>query len=68
MQKIWLSPKLYRLLPVAYLFSGLLMITKFGEEPLGIISGAMLCAAAILIWALRAHGSRGTITDRQKEQ
>jgi len=53
MQKIWLPPKLYQLLPLAYLVAGLLMFAKFGDEPLGLLSGAMLCAAAVLVWGLR---------------
>jgi drug/metabolite transporter (DMT)-like permease len=56
MLKIWLPPTLYRLLPLAYLFSGVLMIAKFGDKPMGLLSGSMLCAAAVLIWALRAYG------------
>ena len=53
MQKIWLPPKLSQLLPLAYLLSGLLMFAKFGDEPLGLLSGSMLCGAAILVWGLR---------------
>jgi drug/metabolite transporter (DMT)-like permease len=56
MQKIWLPPRLYQLLPLVYLLSGLLMLAKFGDEPLGRISGLLLCAAAVLVWALRVHG------------
>jgi drug/metabolite transporter (DMT)-like permease len=65
MQKIWLSPRLYQLLPAAYLFSGLLMLIKFGDDPLGVISGLMLCAAAILVWALRVHGSKNATARKQ---
>jgi hypothetical protein len=32
------------------------MLAKFGDEPLGRISGLLLCAAAVLVWALRVHG------------
>ena len=53
MQKIWLPPKLYQLLPLAYLLSGLLMFAKFGDEPMGLLSGSMLCGAAVLVWGLR---------------
>ena len=53
MQKIWLHPKLYQFLPLAYLLSGLLMFAKFGNEPLGLLSGSMLCGAAALVWGLR---------------
>ena len=61
MRKIWLPPRLYRFLPLAYLLSGLLMLTKFGDDPLGLLSGSMLCAAAVLVWALRVHqGSKTT--------
>ena len=55
MLKVWLSPRLYRLLPFVYLISGLLMLARFGDEPVGFLSGLMLCAAAILIWVLRVH-------------
>ena len=53
MQKRWLPPKLDQLLPLAYLLSGLLMFAKFGDEPLGLLSGSMLCGAAVLVWGLR---------------
>ena len=56
MQKIWLPPRLYQLLPLVYLLSGLLMLARFGDEPMGRLSGALLCAAAVLVWALRFHG------------
>jgi len=55
MRKIWLPQRLYQFLPLAYLLSGSLMLAKFGDEPLGFLSGSMLCAAAVLVWALRAH-------------
>ena len=57
MRKIWLSPRLYQLLPFAYLLSGLLMLAKFADEPMGLLSGLMLCAAAVLVWVLRINGS-----------
>ena len=57
MQKIWLPPTLYQLLPLAYLLSGLLMFAKFGDEPLGLLSGSMLCGAAALVWGLRILAS-----------
>jgi hypothetical protein len=57
MQKIWLPPRLYQLLPLAYLLSGLLMFAKFGDEPLGLLSGSMLCGAAALVWGLRILAS-----------
>ena len=60
MRKIWLPPRLYQLLPLAYLISGSLMLAKFGDEPLGLIGGSMLCAAAVLVWALRAYGGSKT--------
>jgi hypothetical protein len=65
MRKIWLPPRLYRFLPLAYLLSGLLMLTKFGDDPLGLLSGSMLCAAAVLVWALRVH--RGSKTTARKQ-
>ena len=60
MLKIWLHPRLYQLLPCVYLLSGLLMLAKFGDEPPGLLSGSMLCVAAVLIWVLRAHGGSET--------
>ncbi len=60
MRKIWLPPRLFQLLPLVYLFSGLLMLAKFGDEPLGLLSGSMLCAAAVLVWVLRVHGGSKT--------
>lgn len=62
MQKLWLPAALYRLLPLGYLVSGLLMLAIFGDEPLGRLSGLLLCAAAALVWALRAHVRRGATT------
>jgi len=65
MRKIWLPPRLFQLLPLVYLFSGLLMLAKFGDDPLGRISGLLLCAAAVLVWALRVHGgSKATARKR----
>ena len=65
MRKVWLPPRLYQLLPIAYLLLGLLMFAKFGDEPLGLISESMLCAAAILVWVLRVHGgSKTTVRKR----
>lgn len=57
MLKIWLPPRLYQLLPLAYLLAGILMLAKFSDTPLGMLSGSMLCAAAILIWALRIYSN-----------
>ena len=57
MWKIWLPPRLYQFLPLAYFISGSLMLAKFGDEPLGLLGGLMLCAAAVLVWALRVHGA-----------
>ena len=58
MLKIWLPPRLYQLLPLAYFLAGILMLAKFSDTSLGVLSGSMLCAAAILIWALRIHASQ----------
>jgi hypothetical protein len=41
------------------------MLAKFGHEPLGLISGSMLCAAAVLIWALRVSESNKTSVRKQ---
>jgi drug/metabolite transporter (DMT)-like permease len=68
MQKIWLSPRLYQLLPVAYILSGFLLLTNFGDDPLGLISGSMLCVAAILIWALRIHAASKATARKQEER
>jgi len=65
MLKIWLPPKLYRFLPLAYLLAGSLLLAKFAHEPLGLISGSMLCAAAVLIWALRVSASNKTSVRKQ---
>ena len=65
MRKIWLPPRLYQLLPLAYLLSGSLMLAKFGDDPLGLLSGSMLCAAAVLVWALRVH--RGSKANARKQ-
>ncbi len=67
MHKIWLPPRLYRLLPFVYLLSGLLMLATFGDEPLGRLSGLLLCAAAILIWALRVY-ARGKTEARERHR
>ena len=53
MLKLWLPKPLYQLLPLAYLLFGLLMLARFGDDPAGLLSGLMLCAASILIWILR---------------
>jgi len=60
MRKIWLPPRLYQRLPLVYLLSGLLMLVKFGDEPLGLLSGSILCAAAVLVWVLRVYGGSET--------
>jgi hypothetical protein len=65
MRIIWLSPRLYQLLPLAYLVSGSLMLAKFGDEPMGLIGGTMLCAAAVLVWALRVHERSKTTARKQ---
>ena len=65
MRKLWLSPRLYQLLPLVYLLSGLLMFAKFSDEPLGLLSGSMLCAAAVLVWFLRGPGGSET-TSRKR--
>ena len=65
MRKMWLPTRLYQLLPLAYLLSGLLMLAKLGHKPLGLLSGTMLCAAAVLIWGLRIHGASKTTARKQ---
>ena len=56
MLKIWLPPGLYRLLPLGYLFFGFLMLMRFSDDPLGRLSGILLCAAGALVLALRLIG------------
>jgi hypothetical protein len=58
MLKIWFPSGLYRVLPLAYLLAGLLMLARFGDEPLGLLSGLMLCAAAVLVWVLRRYSAK----------
>ena len=41
------------------------MLAKFGDEPLGLLSGSMLCAAAVLVWALRVHRGSKSIARKQ---
>jgi hypothetical protein len=62
MRKMWLPLWLYQLLPVIYLLSGLLMLANFGSEPLGLVSGSMLCAAGLLILVLRIYGANKAST------
>lgn len=56
MLRIWLSPRLYQLLPFAYLFFGIFMLARFGDDPLGRLSGVLLCAAGVLVLLLRLVG------------
>jgi len=58
MQKIWLPSWLYQLLPLVQLLAGLLLLAIFGDDPLGRLGGLLLCAAAALVWALRARGRK----------
>jgi len=44
----------------------LLMFAKFGNEPLGLLSGSMLCGAAALVWGLRIL-TRNTPDDRRRD-
>jgi hypothetical protein len=65
MWKIWFPPRLYRFLPLVYLLSGSLMLARFGDEPLGLLSGLMLCTAAVLVWALRVHKDSNSAAGKQ---
>ena len=65
MKKIWLPQTFYQLLPLLYLLSGLLMLAMFSDGPLGRLSGLLLCAAAVLVWALRVHGRSHKASRRQ---
>lgn len=58
MQRIWFPTWLYRFLPLIYVVGGVLMFYLFGDETIGLFSGLLLCAAAILIWCLRLHARR----------
>ena len=65
LRKIWLPATLYQILPLAYLVSGSLMLAGFGHEPMGLLSGLLLCAAAVLIWCLRIYAaSKGSARKR----
>ena len=57
MQKPWLPQPLYQLLPLVYLLFGLLMLARFSDDLLGLLSGLMLCAASILVWILRKYAA-----------
>ena len=41
------------------------MLARFGDEPLGLLSGLMLCAAAVLVWALRVHRNSKSAAGKQ---
>ena len=58
MQRIWFPEWLYRFLPLIYFVGGTLMFHLFGDQAAGQLSGGLLFAAAILIWALRLHARR----------
>jgi hypothetical protein len=66
MLKIWLPKRLYQVLPLAYLLAGLLMLAKLGGEPLGRLSGAMLCAAGGLVLVLRLYGASKSAAPRDR--
>ena len=58
MQKMWFPPWLYKLLPVAYLAFGLLLLVTSGDDPLGRLGGVLLCAAGILVLGLRLYARK----------
>ncbi len=58
MQRIWFPVWLYRSLPLLYVVGGTLMFYLFGDQAVGLLSGFLLFAAAILIWGLRIHARR----------
>ncbi|MEJ2516331.1 MAG: hypothetical protein P8080_13630 [Gammaproteobacteria bacterium] len=58
MQTIWFPAWLYRLLPAIYVAGGASMFYLFGDEPIGLLSGVLLCSAAVLILALRLYARR----------
>ena len=60
MLKLWLPKPLYQLLPLVYLLFGICMLARFGDDPLGLLSGLMLCAASILVWVLRKYAGGKT--------
>jgi hypothetical protein len=55
---MWFPPWLYKLLPFAYLVFGLLMLLMFGDDALGRLGGILLCAAGILVLALRLYARK----------
>jgi hypothetical protein len=57
MPLIWFPGWLHRLLPLIYVIGGALMFYLFGDQAIGLISGILLFAAALLIWALRLYAS-----------
>ena len=58
MPLIWFPAWLHRLLPLIYVIGGALMFYLYGDEAVGLLSGILLYAAALLIWGLRRHARR----------
>ena len=66
MRTIWLSPTLYRLLPLGYLIAGFLMLATFGGDAMGRLSGLLLIAAGILVWTLRLYARYAAAPDSKE--
>ena len=58
MQHVWFPAWLYRLLPLLCVLGGALRFYLYDDDTVGRLSGLLLWAAAILIWALRLHARR----------
>ena len=58
MQRMWFPPWLYKLFPYAYVAFGLLLLRSSGDDPLGRLGGILLCAAGILILAMRLYARK----------
>lgn len=55
MQKMWFPPWLYKLLPIGYLAFGILLLVTSRDDALGRLGGILLCAAGILVLAMRLY-------------
>ncbi len=55
MPRVWFPPWLYKLLPVGYLVAGVLLLVSSGDDALGRLGGILLCAAGILVLAMRLY-------------
>ena len=58
MRQVWFPPWLYKLLPVGYLVAGVLLLVSSGNDPLGLLGGILLCAAGVLVLAMRLYARK----------